>query len=219
MKRFRDGQVNCSGGGGFADRPIHGPQNLRAYSIPHKPLSLSFESCPELNLENGEPTQSSGPSPNDCPRAQQLRSPKTVPRHNRVHPISLWTPIVWPLPRGEASRLHRMVEIEGRTVARASEWLITDLPMGFISSAHNVGFFTRKAVRFQICAGHLLFVENGTEHGNGEVREIGCPFIELQPPHHAVVCKILRNARFRNSQMLREARLDGIGATAVAPAH
>jgi len=95
---------------------------------------------------------------------------------------------------------------------------LPDLQIGFIPSANSVGFFTWKAVRFQIYAENLLFVENGTEHGNGEVREIGRPFIELQPPHHAVVCKILRNARFRNSQMLREARLDGIGATAVAPA-
>src|SRR5215472_694770 len=53
-----------------ADGPINRPQNLRAYSIRHKPLSLSFKSCPELDLGDLSPLNRPSRASNDCPRAQ-----------------------------------------------------------------------------------------------------------------------------------------------------
>jgi hypothetical protein len=53
---------------------------LRAYAVRHKPLSLSFKSCPELDLGDFEPTQSLEPCPNDCPRAQSC-----VPKNSTMY--------------------------------------------------------------------------------------------------------------------------------------
>jgi len=44
--------------------------------------------------------------------------------------------------------------------------------------------------------------------------EVGGAFVELQVAHDTVIGEIFCYARFGNSKMFRQARLDGIGATA-----
>ena len=64
-----------------------------------------------------------------------------------------------------------------------------------------------------------LFVQLGTQDGNGEMREIRSAFVKLQPADHAMIGKILGYFRFGDFEVFRKARLDGVHAAAIAAAY
>src|SRR2546425_369330 len=53
----------------------------------------------------------------------------------------------------------------------------------------------------------LSVVQHRLQHRNRKVRKARSVLIELQPAHHAMLANVFPYARFRNSQMVREPRL------------
>src|SRR6266404_2120152 len=67
---------------------------------------------------------------------------------------------------------------------------------------------------FGTCAKPESVVERGSQDGGHKMREVGSTFVELEVAHDTVIGEIFCYARFGNSKMFRQARLDGIGAAA-----
>src|ERR1700726_1868756 len=57
-----------------------------------------------------------------------------------------------------------------------------------------------------------LFVKGRTQNGNHEVSEVRSIVIELKVAHHAMLGEIFGNAGFGDAEMVRELRLERIGA-------
>src|SRR5437879_8685287 len=87
---------------------------------------------------------------------------------------------------------------------------------GVTSSAFGLELFTPVEDSWVFPAKTFLFVEGWPEDRDDKMRKIRSAFIQLQPTHHTVLRQILRHARFRNSQILRELRLDRIHSAAAA---
>src|SRR6202521_4367895 len=56
----------------FTNRPVDRPENLRAYSIPHKPLPSTFENAKYLALDYPEPIQIVGAEPQRLPPGSHI---------------------------------------------------------------------------------------------------------------------------------------------------
>ncbi len=63
-----------------------------------------------------------------------------------------------------------------------------------------------------------LFVRDRAKNGDGEMREKGRAFVELQPAHHAMILQIFPDARFVDAQMVGELFLQVGAFAAAAPA-
>ena len=51
-----------------------------------------------------------------------------------------------------------------------------------------------------------LLIQKRAQNGDGEVGKLGRTFVELQPTDDAVVGKVLRDASFGNTKVLRKQR-------------
>src|SRR6202166_2493724 len=78
----------------------------------------------------------------------------------------------------------------GRGLARTLRWLI--------SHTENRGLFAGFSER--------LLVYHRPQHGDREMRELRCAFVQLQPPHCAVFFQIARHTEFGDAQVLRHPR-------------
>ena len=67
-------------------------------------------------------------------------------------------------------------------------------------------------------ASTISVVESWTKDGDNEVGEARCIFIELEPADHTMIREIFCDARFRDPQVLRQARLDGFAIAATRSA-
>src|ERR1700682_3145068 len=63
-------------------------------------------------------------------------------------------------------------------------------------------------------ASRRLFVQGRTQNGDHEMSEVGSIVVQLKVAHHAVLSEIFGNAGFGNAEMVRELRLERIGAAA-----
>lgn len=78
----------------------------------------------------------------------------------------------------------------GRGRARTLRWLI--------SHTENRGLFAG----FEEC----LLVYHRPQHGDREMRELRCAFVQLQPPHRTVLLQIARHTEFGDAQVFRHPR-------------
>src|ERR1700682_1026337 len=63
-----------------------------------------------------------------------------------------------------------------------------------------------------------LLVYHRPQHGDSEMRELRCAFVQLQPPHRAVLLQITRNAEFGDDQVFRHPRFKQAAVFAPTPA-
>src|SRR6202521_3647404 len=87
------------------------------------------------------------------------------------------------------------------------------LQKGVTSSANGLELCSSRQDSCAFPGEVFLFVEGGPQDRDDKMRKIRSPFIQLQPTHHAMLRQILRNARIRNSQVLRELRIDPLHST------
>src|SRR5216683_7126717 len=86
--------------------------------------------------------------------------------------------------------------------------------LGGLASAAMTNYRSSPQARLAPCETRTrLFVEGRTKNCDHEMRKIRSSFIQLEPAHHAVLGQILPHARFRDSQVFGQPRLDRFHAT------
>src|ERR1700674_106422 len=114
------------------------------------------------------------------------------------------------MPAACAARPH----LGGQHLSVPASGYFPCLQKGVTSSANGVELCSARQDSCAFPGEVFLFVEGGPQDRDDKMRKIRSSFIQLQPTHHAMLRQILRNARIRNSQVLRELRLDRIHSTA-----
>src|SRR5207302_11179720 len=105
----------------------------------------------------------------------------------------------------------RSVLVEGGMAMRVINWSLFEAPKGGHGDCKWAGSFRLlRKIPGRCWPKAFLLFEGRPQDGDDKMRKIRRAFIHLQPTHHAVFRQILRNARFRNSEVLCELRLGRI---------